>query len=199
MRRVPSSLVSLCGALLALAGGAGCQPNSEILVGLYTDLTVPGEADLVTLQTDNHGVPVKQWKWSGEGLVLPGSIGLYTDNGSTPTLSLSASAWKGSKRLLERRAVVQLVSGRELFLRLGLAGTCADLDCPANQTCVDGECASPSIDAATLPAYRPGLERTLECDSGPRWIDTATGDPLPVAGTCPAGQRCQEGTCLPDP
>lgn len=197
MRRALSSLTALV-PLAILWGAAGCQPNSEILVGLYTDLVVPDEADLVTLQADNNGVPIKTWKWSGDELVLPGSIGLYTDNGSTPTLSLSASAWKGTQQLpIERHAVVQLVSGQALFLRLGLAAACIDKACPKNQTCVDGECASPSIDAAALPSYRAGLERTLDCDSGPGWIDTATGAALPIGGTCSDGQRCQEGTCIP--
>jgi hypothetical protein len=187
---------------IALALASGCQPRSEIVVGLVTDLTVPSQIDLVTLEADqSDGVPVQQRQWPRDGtLALPGSFGLYTDNGSAPALTITVAGYLGASRVVARTALVPIVAGKTLFLRLGLAGACKQVDCPSGQSCADGACVDESIDPATLPIYKPALAGEVACDSGPRWIDTTSGAPLPTGGGCPAGATCREGACsLPAP
>lgn len=185
-----------CFALVLF--GAACQPRSELVVGIVTDLPVPSELDLVTLEADqSEGVPIEQREWPRDGaLVLPGSYGLYTDNGTAPALTLTVAGYRGAKRLVERRATATLVVGKTLYLRLGLAGACETVSCPAGQTCIDGACAGESVDPAALPDYRPERVGEVDCASGPVWIDTASGQPLPVGGGCASGERCQEGLCV---
>lgn len=184
--------------LSACALTIGCQPRSELVVGLITDLEVPSQINLVTFEADQaDGVPVQQKEWPRDGtLALPGSYGLYTDNGAAPSLTLTVSGYQGANLVVARSAVVPIVSGKTLFVRLGLASGCATVSCADGQSCVDGKgCQDQAIDAATLPIYTPALTREVACDSGPRWLDTATGTPLPVGAGCPAGQSCREGTC----
>jgi hypothetical protein len=189
-------------SILLFALAAGCQPRSEIVVGLVTDLTVPSQLDIVTLEADqSDGVPVQQKEWPRDGaLALPGSYGLYTDNGQAPSLTLTVAGYLGATQVVARSAVVPIVSGKTLFVRLGLAAGCAGQSCPLGQSCADGKgCVDQAIDPATLPAYAPALTSMIACDSGPKWLDTSTGAPLPVGAGCPPGALCREGTCYPAP
>jgi len=67
--------------------------------------------------------------------------------------------------------------------------------------CVEGRCVDPLVDNATLPAYATGEETTLECASGPTYVNTSTGQPMSAtAQACPPPGTCIEGTCyLPPP
>ncbi|HEY7957789.1 MAG TPA: hypothetical protein VII38_20925 [Polyangia bacterium] len=198
MRRLAPLLYGC--VIFALA--AGCQPRSELVVGLITDLTVPSQIDLVTLEADqSDGVPVQQKEWPRDGtLALPGSFGLYTDNGQAPSLTVTVAGYLGATQVVARTAVIPIAAGKTLFVRLGLAAGCAGQTCPAGQSCADGKgCVDQSIDPATLPVYAPQLTATVACDSGPRWLDTTTSAPLPVGAGCPSGALCREGTCYPAP
>jgi hypothetical protein len=194
MRRALAAL-----ALLA----AACQPRTEVVVGLLTDLPVPGSLASVDLETDRAGVPIdrRDWPASDGPLLLPGSYGLYSSDGTAPAVTIILSGFLGTLTPIARRTVdLSLISGRTLFLRLALVRACVNhAPCPADQNCVEGACVSESLDARTLPDYSPALAATVECDSGTRFIDASTGDELPVAGACPPGQKCQEGLCYLQP
>jgi hypothetical protein len=186
----------------AMLGGA-CQPRTELVVGIISDLPVAvgSGLDAVAIDARRDDVPVVQATWPLDGpLLLPGSFGLYSPDGSPTSLAVIVTGFKANKILMVRTARVSLASNQTLFMRMGLASACesAIKTCPMGQTCIDGTCLPPDVVANRLPAYRPELVDTVECESGPRWVDSG-GGPLPIGAGCPAGMICREGTCYVAP
>jgi sugar lactone lactonase YvrE len=198
----------VCAALFA----CGCQARTEIVLGVITDLLAPDVLDTVKLMVTNSdtGQTLIERDWSIPGtpnteFILPGSFGLYSDDGSEPRVQIDVTGHKGtsdSPAIVTHRSVINLIHEQTLFLRESLVAGCQnDTDCKleANQTCVEGRCVDNRIDARMLPKYREELITTVECDSGTRFVNTATKEELVPAGDCDANQLCQEGTCYTPP
>ncbi len=192
---------------------AGCQARTELMIGVATDIKAPDLVDTVQLavtRVDNGEIEQQEtWDLTGnpdEPFNLPGSFGVYS-NGDEIKLDIELDGIKGTTNVVSRRAVVNLIAGQTLFLRLGLTAGCAGkMDCTATESCVEGVCKDVTIDARQLPDFSPDLVTELTCNSGVNYIDTSTGMSMPLsadAGMCP-NDLCTEGTCLtpappPDP
>jgi hypothetical protein len=105
-------------------------------------------------------------------------------------------------QIVERKALVSLISDKTLFMRMGLVAKCMSRrDCAAGLTCIEGECKEAAIDARTLPDFVEELITHVTCNSGTTFIGTDTQLPMPTLGdmTCAPGGRCEEGTCYKPP
>jgi len=190
-------------AVLALFFLASCSKNrTEVVLGLATDLTAPDQLDHVQLMVQRDGVIIIQQDWDvfGQPRVpyeLPGSYGLYTDDGSQPRVQVDFIGFHSSKEILRRTAIFTPITGQTLFMRIPLVKRCEGVTCPADQTCVEGACASAEVNSGTFPAYLNQQETTVDCNSGDKLIDTGTRQPLPVngSGSCAANQVCGDSTC----
>jgi hypothetical protein len=192
--------------LLLLVGCA--QPRTELMIGVVTDLKAPDALDsaqLIVTRTKD-GFVEQQVDWSISGIRdipnnLPGSYGIYSD-GEETQLQIELNGFKGNNLVVSRKAVLNLVSDKTLFFRMGLtAGCVAKDDCTPNQTCVEGVCQDVHVNPLQLPDYTTDLVTEVTCTSGASYIDTSTGAPMPQsddADMCPAN-LCVEGTCLKPP
>ncbi len=193
--------------ILALVLVAACQPRTEILLGIATDLRAPQGMDEIQLEVSRGGtgVPQLSLSWTIPGIpsaqyTLPGSYGLIGDE--TIPIDVSLIALKGGVPLdLKREAKLTLVEGQTLFYRMGLTRACIGMECTGGQTCVEGRCEGLELDPDKLPDYRPEQVTTLTCESLVRYINTGTGEPMPYSedfADCPY-ILCAEGTCLDVP
>jgi hypothetical protein len=191
--------VRLLACLLALSA---CHARTELMVGVVTDIEVPGAIDTVELDVTHDGKPVfdpKTWSISGVPDVpfaLPGSFALVASSGS-PGIHATVIGMKSGQEVVRREAVVSLVEGKTLFMRMALVRRCIPAQCPTGQTCIEGRCQDWTLDSSTLPPYVQGLENLVTCGSGSTFVDTGTGMPLAPSGSgdCNADEQCSEGTC----
>ncbi|HZS39402.1 MAG TPA: hypothetical protein VFF06_21365 [Polyangia bacterium] len=195
-------------ALLA----CGCKARTEIVLGVITDLLAPDLLDTVKLTVTNsdNGKTLIERDWSIPGtpnteFILPGSFGLYSEDGSEPRVAIEVAGFKGgvdTPARVTHHSVLNLISEQTLFLRESLVAGCRDnTDCKLdqNQTCLEGRCVDSRIDPVTLPKFRAELITTVECDSGTIFVNTGTHAQLVPTGDCGAGQYCREGVCLNPP
>lgn len=189
--------------------GAGCRDRTQIMIGVATDLRAPDLLDEVELEVLRSGVPALgplAWTIPGgraELFALPGSYGIYSTDGSEPRVDVLLRGRKNGQLIVERRSIVSLVSGKTLFMRMGLVAACMNnVQCPSGQTCIEGACRDALVDARTLPAYKPELVTHLTCSSGTGFVNTEDNSPMPMLpGMEACGGPCSEGTCyepLPD-
>jgi hypothetical protein len=201
-----TSILALMGALTA----AGCaeKKRTEIIIGLATDLTAPTPLSTVHLEVLHlpDGMTVGEQDIAISGNVdgvyeLPGTYGVYSANGTADRVQINLTAMDpGMVPLVKRTAVLNLVPGKTLFVRLGVISACEGMnDCPTGDTCVSGRCLPVEIDSSRLPVYTTDMEKKIDCmGAGDTvFVDTSTKQPLPVLGTvCPDQGTCQEGVCL---
>src|SRR5688500_13588899 len=93
---IASSLV--CLSLLALAA---CDGNSQLVVGVVTNLPVSDQLSTVRLEAYRNGVLVDQQSWTisdttGRDFVLPGSFNYYSEKGGTPVVEIKLQGFLGS-------------------------------------------------------------------------------------------------------
>jgi 6-phosphogluconolactonase (cycloisomerase 2 family) len=195
------------GWMAALLLLLGCTTNrTEVVIGVATDLDAPSQMGTVRMTVSREDVPLIEQVWDLPGIPaqpfeLPGSFGLYTDDGSEPRITVEVVGLLGSDRLITRRSVFALVREQTLFLRMTLVEACVHRsDCAPGQTCIEGHCTPEAIDAHLFPTYVQGMELTVSCSSGTVYRDTGTKQPLEMSGPgCAPDQLCSEGTCLRKP
>src|SRR5689334_1149052 len=123
-------------ALLAvgLAAATGCQPRTEIMIGVITNIEAPMAVDEVVLEGYRDGIrdaahTVLKFPWPIPGMgslpyTLPGSFGVYSPDGSPTRVELVLSGNRNGAMVVQRSSVVSLVPGKTLFMRMGLVITC---------------------------------------------------------------------------
>jgi hypothetical protein len=192
--------------LLVLVGLVACEvPRTQLMIGVITDVPAPDTFDQVTLTVKRaDGFPFFDAPWTITGAPsmpenLPGSYGVYSEDGDAVGLDLTLVATKSGETVVRQTALVSLVPERTLFFRMGLTAGCTTRsDCASTETCVEGTCRDRTVDSAQLPAFAEELVTKLSCTSNTAYLDTATGAPMERtadAAACPA-ERCREGTCL---
>lgn len=180
---------------------AGCtKPRTELVIGLMTDLSARDMVDQVTLTAQRSGVILFQQNWLISGVLsqpeeLPGSFGIYSADGSEPLVTLTATGLMGTNTVVTRTAVTSLVHEQTLFMRMALVGECSTMPCAAGESCIEGVCVGQTIDSRRFPTYATDMEKTLQCDSGPKYRNTSTKLLLAIKGDCAANEDCIEGTC----
>jgi hypothetical protein len=186
-----------------------CQPRTELILGVATDLHAQDDIDEVDLQIvrADTGAQVgsQQFMLSAQSGVkdnLPGSFGVFSDGEDTP-LDITLTAVKGGSNVVTRHAIMSLVGGETLFYRLGLTAACATVtDCGSDEDCVEGSCTEKFVNAHQFPGFDDTLVSTLTCTSGTVYVDTSMNNAaMPTsadAADCGSG-LCHEGTCLNPP
>lgn len=209
IKRVTLILATVGAA--AISVGCGQKNRTEIIVGLATDLTAPTPLSMVHLEVLRLPEIVKigeqDFPISGNSnnvYEIPGTYGVYSANGAADRVQINLTATDpGGLLLVKRTAVLNLVPGRTLFVRLGVISACQGMnDCPTGDTCISGRCAPDEIDSSRLPNYMPGIEKEISCTSpgDAVFIDTNTRQRLSVVGaSCPNQGMCLEGVCLASP
>lgn len=215
--------LGFCLLLLAALPSAGCtRDRTQVMLGLMTNLYAPGELSKVRLSITRAGVPINDRVWNIPGTLrgdyqLPGSVGLYSEDGGAIEVAASLSAFSpgsDSVPIIQRDARFTLVPGQTLFTRLALSLNCLGPNarpapCADGLTCVDGVCRQVVQDARRFPTYVAGLEGGVQCRTGVEGRDyhpTETAAPglpperqpkLPLigGGQCQSGEVCIEGTC----
>jgi hypothetical protein len=137
----------------------GCQKNTEVLVVLTSDLTVPDEADgvsvSVTLPNDGgRMVLARDYQLPSEA-TLPASLDLVDAEGTAPTVAVDVQLTHAGMLVVERKALFPFARDQSLELRLDLSRNCSGIPCSADLTCVAGECVSPAIDPSQLTSIDP--------------------------------------------
>jgi hypothetical protein len=160
MKRVRSVLaaVGLVGVatLAAATGACAGKKNTEILVGVQSDVRIPSDIDTVEVRVLLEGVPIFDTRATvGDGQVsLPGSFGVVAGQDPSRPIVLEVIGYASGAPKVVRRARTTFVTGKTLYLRMPLKFACyAAPDCPDDQTCVAGECKDAAIDASSLPEY----------------------------------------------
>src|SRR3954447_14433444 len=165
----PVQRLAVC---LALALLGACQPRTEIMVGIVTELRAPDLIDQVSLTVLRDGVPLafeQKPDWHiADGkvgtFVLPGSYGLFSPDGSSRRVEVTVHGVKNGNTVIERKAVVSLVPEKTLFMRMGLVVSCmGKLDCSDGQSCIEGECKDEAVDARMLPLFNTDLVDHVTC------------------------------------
>jgi hypothetical protein len=221
--------IAKSAAAIAVAGMAlvGCNKNrTEIVIGVATDLPArqsldrvrldlfrvdpqAGEIQLNVCDKDTTGSACTNWDLKDPlnmGLFdLPGSYGLYTEDGSAPRVRVNVIGEKGGQDIVTRSSIVSLLAHQTLFMRMALVLKCTNgnpnASCPSGLTCIEGACQAMARDPATLPKYTAGLEKVVQCSGSTTFIDTSKNNaPIPMTGPgCEANEECQEGTCYTKP
>jgi hypothetical protein len=151
-----AALMTASGLAFAASGGCSAKKNTEIMVGVQTDVRVPKDIDEIQLRVLVDGVVVFDPRSPvGDGQAsLPGSFGVVAGSERGAPIVVEVLGYvKGNTRVL-RRARLTFVQGQTIFLRMPLKFACYDAEsCPADQTCIGGECKPADVDSAQLPAY----------------------------------------------
>jgi hypothetical protein len=172
MKRARSILVAagLTATALAAASTGGCsaKKNTEIMVGVQTDVRIPKDIDEVEVRVFVDGVVVFNPRAPvGNGQVsLPGSFGIVAGSDASKQIVVEVVGYVSTQQRVLRRARMTFVQGRTVFLRMPLKFACyGQGDCPdQNDTCIAGECKSALIDATRLPDY---VSSTQALGNGP--------------------------------
>lgn len=189
---------------LLVAAACG-ESRTELIIGVATDLQATGQLDgveLVVKRADNGTViAMENFPISGQAGMpnnLPGSYGIFSD-GEETKLDITLTGMKAGTKVVARRAVLNLVSGKTIFYRFGLASACmTKTDCVGGQDCAEGQCVSTAINAKRFPDFNETIVETVTCNGVTTYRDTTTNMPMPSsanAAQCPAN-LCREGTCI---
>jgi len=202
-------MIRRLSALALVVGALGCEsPRTQIMIGLATDMQAPDAFDrveLVAVRAKDGFEEVRiDWTITGdrdEPFNLPGSFGLYS-SGDESKVKLELTGYRGANAVVSRRAVLNFVDEKTLFIRMGLTASCVQrTDCTPSQSCVEGVCRDTTINEEQLPDFEEELIETVTCTGAVQYIHTATGAPLaasPDAENCPVDQ-CFEGVCYKPP
>jgi hypothetical protein len=172
--------MGLSRALFALLFCAllGCtSPRTELLIVTTTDLAIPAEIDAFEIEaTSPGGQPRESIAHLGPGeLPPPRVLGLVPDGGRLGTYSLRVRGTRGGAVIVERRAEVDLESGRTLVLRVHLTRDCVGVDCAAEETCAAGACRAARVGPEELepyPGQLPGADgAVVGVDASPPSVD----------------------------
>src|SRR6185436_3563415 len=125
---------------------------------------------------------------------LPGSYGVFTEDGSQPRVRLDVIGSLKGKDIVKRTSIISLLSQETRFMRMTIVEKCEDgkpnATCPKGLTCIEGSCQDQVRDVRTLPLYVAGMEAKFDCSSGTTYIDTAQNNAAIIAsGSCTAGQQ----------
>src|SRR6476659_7790566 len=97
---------ALLGVALACLGAAGChEPVTEVVVVMTSDLSVPGDADSITLITGPGINPPTNFGQGLSNLLIPFplSMGFVSENGGTGVFSLTVQLTRNFQQIVISR------------------------------------------------------------------------------------------------
>ena len=194
----------LLASLLLL--GACTTPRTEVIIGIATDIPV-SMMNQLDIKIFREGVleftlptPLNIAGPTGGDYAIPASFGVYSDDGSEPTITVEMTGLLNNAPVVLRRSTFALRKEQTLYMRMALLKSCISVwqSCEGNldqsMTCLQGACTSAQIDVQSFNAYTAGDERLVSCGN-PMLIDTKNGQTIMPSGPKPACGTCIEGAC----
>ncbi len=165
--RATAALTARLAAAAAglLLGSTGCQPLTQIVLVVYTDLPIPTGLDHIDLTvhgtatsgsaTAGSATATNPWD-GGENLTSAGSqpltLGLRPAGGTSAVSVVAVGSLEGNP-VVQQQIDTNFVTGQSRLLQLLLRGVCAGVVCPSGTTCIDGGCTDLHLGGGTLPAW----------------------------------------------
>ncbi|MDI1450211.1 hypothetical protein QHF85_39595 [Polyangium sp. 6x1] len=151
--------------VVALAGCADEESNTEVVVGLTTNMAVGFDFYELerTVKVDGVVAQSERLSYGAGSLRLPAELRVPTaKDGATIELSLTAKHIGEDVPVVTREVGTRVLGGQSLLLPVSLDEACAGVSCAANTTCVKGACASPFLEPSSLAAYDPAWMQSAE-------------------------------------
>jgi hypothetical protein len=169
-RRLTSLGVSAL-ACAALWSGCSGKKQTEVVLGVNTQMRVPEDIQTIQLIVNGGGTIVFDQEYSVyDGVVrLPQTLGLVPSGGdfvvdvtvlgySLPRTSAifdTDPPPSNSSTQILRHTVTQYIDQEILYLPMQLRYPCYQVSCADGQTCTAGECVPDAVDPASLTLYAP--------------------------------------------
>lgn len=155
-------LVTSAFALLVLS--ACTHPATAVVVVVESDLRVPAELTSVDVEVGGSAcasdVCRRSFSLTDGATSVPFSFTVVpgSDRSGPLTLVVRGRDVSGLERVT-REVATRFVADHTRVLHVALTRPCLDhAACPSSETCIDGACASGTIDPSTLPELVPGTE-----------------------------------------
>ncbi|MCA9670963.1 MAG: hypothetical protein KC503_35445 [Myxococcales bacterium] len=158
--------LSLCAGALALCACTG-EKQTQIIVSVATDLSIPGQIDQLGFNVRYRGAPddAVDIVWDldqnrPDAIKLPARIAV--SRGVTElsrVIEFHVRALAAGKLVVARRAALPFARDRQLLLRMNLLAQCIPVSCEPNETCGEGGCEKIEKSPDELPDYTPDKER----------------------------------------
>ena len=203
-------------ALISLTFALGCDPATQLLVVVDSDLEAGTELSVVEITVGSGVGLVTTHAFDLNTTGLPFTFGVRPARDADEGVHLSAAGRNAEGEfVVGRSAQTNFLSGRTLRLDLPLARACVniELDCEAGMTCGGGECVGSVLQAAELtdidpdtappqlfdrpsPTTDAGHDAGDEEDAGPPCVEDA---PCDTGNPCQPGRMRCEGAPLCEP
>lgn len=180
--RLTATLIVVCAAV----GSCREVEPTQLVVVIDSDMAVPRELDAyrVTVTGPDGRVLDEQLPAAGDS-ALPASFGVKPRGGrANRAVTVAVTAMHAGGALFDTRAVTSFVEERRLRLDMFLARRCVASACAPQETCRQGRCVDPEIDARDLPGYDPN-DPLRTFDAGVSAQDAAQDAAPDAATSCP--------------
>ena len=171
---------------LALTACSKSKDNTELVVTVWSDLSVPTEMDALRIrvmgkeQTVDHPFKLSGDRQAGT-YQIPVQLALVPAGQKDLSISITAvGAYQGTD-IVSQEAVLPFIPDQARELVLYLARSCKNVSCTSSPgfTCEGGACTKPvAVNAASLPTYVPGRVSAAP-DAGVSPLADAAISPLP--------------------
>jgi alpha-tubulin suppressor-like RCC1 family protein len=143
-------------SFLSLVGATACQPVTQVVLAVFTDLPIPAGLDQIDLSVSRPRTGNDPWTSGPQHLASddaqPVTLGL-TPAGGTATIKVVAVGSLAGNPIVQQELDTSFVEGQSRLLQMILRGVCAGVSCGDGLTCVDGACTKTQISSASLPAW----------------------------------------------
>jgi hypothetical protein len=177
------SRAKVLGLAMVASLVAGCGSPTEIFVVVDSD--VPAMLDTVTVLVTPPAGDLQSATGATADQPLPRTLGLVHETGPLGPVQVHVQGSFGGSLVIERRARLSFVEGKNLVLPIHLLGVCRGVSCPAPTTCdASGACVASDVDPNGLAEWNGTVPQ----------LDGGTG--TPDAGP-PDATRDTSGMCTP--
>ena len=158
---------------LALATCSRARDNTELVVTVWSDLSVPADMDEIRLQVSGEEQSVdRPFQLSGTlqpgRFQMPVQLALVPAGAKDLSISVTAVGYLDRTEIVSQQAVLPFIPGQARELVLYLARSCRNVRCgdQSGYTCDNGACARPvAVTTSLLPTYVPG-QASVPQDAG---------------------------------
>jgi hypothetical protein len=157
-RMIGASAMAGIVCLVATAACSAVDNRTQITVVLETETEIPKELTSFTLSVNSNtaGAAFYQVYTPKSGKEFPSTFSIVpasADSLDSP-ITVDIEGKNGNKVLIKRKAIVSYLKNRGLLLRMPLRMACyGQVGCREDQTCVGGDCVSPTVDASALREF----------------------------------------------
>ena len=169
MRRAAWSAAATASVAFVLFACGSVKQRGELMLAMQTDLELPKDVDTVRIEVTAYGKSLfaQNYAVGPGGVKIPATLGIVGDPSSpgSPIEVRVIASQAGTYRVL-RDVTTTVPPDRTAILRMPLAWLCwnqvtadstntAQSTCPADQTCIAGECVANALDSTELADFDP--------------------------------------------